>query len=64
MKELHTGKASGSTGAEARATDWKRLGSMTDEEIRRGIAADPDAARRTRTSGKRRGLCCRSRNKP
>lgn len=38
MKKKHTGKTSARPG-----TDWERLRGMSDEEIRRGIAADPDA---------------------
>ena len=38
MKEQRTGKASPKT-----CTDWKRLRALTDEEIRSGIEADPDA---------------------
>lgn len=37
MREKNTGKTSARTG-----TDWERLRLMTDEEIRRGVAADPD----------------------
>ena len=37
MREKNTEKTSAKTG-----TDWERLRRMTDEEIRRGIAADPD----------------------
>lgn len=37
MKEKNTGKTSARTG-----TDWERLRRMSDEEIRRGVAADPD----------------------
>jgi uncharacterized protein (DUF4415 family) len=38
MKEKRTGKAS----AKGR-TDWKRLRSLTDQQIRRAIESDPDA---------------------
>lgn len=37
MKKNRTGEASGSGN-----TDWARFGSLNDEEIRRGIDADPD----------------------
>jgi uncharacterized protein (DUF4415 family) len=39
MKEQLTGKASAKRGV----TDWKRLRSSSDKDIRRGIEADPDA---------------------
>ncbi len=38
MKEKRTGRASAKGG-----TDWKRLRSLTDEEIRSAIEADPEA---------------------
>ena len=38
MSEKRTGKSS----AKAR-TDWKRLGSLTDGQIRRAIKTDPEA---------------------
>jgi uncharacterized protein (DUF4415 family) len=38
MKEQRMGKASASGG-----TDWERLRSLTDKEIRSAIAADPEA---------------------
>jgi len=37
MKEKHTGKTSVS-----KRTDWKRLRSLTDPQIRRAIESDPD----------------------
>jgi uncharacterized protein (DUF4415 family) len=37
------GPGKGNEQAVAR-TDWKRLGAMTDADIRRGIRCDPDAA--------------------
>jgi uncharacterized protein (DUF4415 family) len=37
MKKNRTGEASASG-----KTDWERFRSLTDEEIRRGIDADPD----------------------
>ena len=37
MKEKRTGRASFKTG-----TDWKRLRSLTDRQIRRGIKGDPE----------------------
>jgi uncharacterized protein (DUF4415 family) len=39
MKERHTGKVSAKDGT----TDWKRLGSVSDKEIRRAVEADPEA---------------------
>jgi uncharacterized protein (DUF4415 family) len=39
MKEKHTGKASAKRGS----TDWKRLDSLSDKEIRSAIEADPEA---------------------
>ena len=39
MKEQHTGKASAKGGK----TDWKRLDSLSDKEIRSAIEADPEA---------------------
>ena len=39
MKERHTGKASAKGGT----TDWKRLDSLSDKEIRSAIEADPEA---------------------
>ena len=39
MKERHTGKALAKGGT----TDWKRLGSLSDKEIRRGVETDPEA---------------------
>ena len=39
MKEQHTGKASAKGGT----TDWKRLDSLSDKEIRSAIEADPEA---------------------
>jgi uncharacterized protein (DUF4415 family) len=39
MKGKRTGKDSGNL-----QTDWKRLRTQSDEDIRRGIEADPDAA--------------------
>jgi uncharacterized protein (DUF4415 family) len=38
MKEQHTGKASAKSG-----TNWKRLRSLPDEEIRSAVEGDPDA---------------------
>ena len=37
MKEKRTGKTSGKT-----RTDWKRVRSLTDREVRRAIQGDPD----------------------
>jgi len=42
MKEQHTGKASAKGG-----TDWKRLRSLSDTEIRSAVEADPEARRQT-----------------
>ena len=42
MNEKRTGKASSRTAAKAR-TDWKRLRSLSDREIRNGIEKDPEA---------------------
>lgn len=39
MKERHTGKVS----AKSHTTDWKRLGDLSDKEIRSAIEADPEA---------------------
>ena len=39
MKEQHTDKASAKGGK----TDWKRLDSLSDKEIRSAIEADPEA---------------------
>jgi len=39
MKEQHTGKASAKGGK----TDWKRLDSLSEKEIRSAIEADPEA---------------------
>ncbi len=39
MKERPIGKASAKGGT----TDWKRLGSLSDKEIRRAVEADPEA---------------------
>ena len=44
MKERHTGKASADSKAKSAATDWKRLGSLSDREIRRAVEDDPEAA--------------------
>ena len=38
MKEQRTGKTSGKV-----RTDWKRVRSLTDRQVRRAIKADPDA---------------------
>jgi uncharacterized protein (DUF4415 family) len=38
MKEKRTGAVSGKSDK----TDWKRLRSMSDEEIRAGLESDPD----------------------
>jgi uncharacterized protein (DUF4415 family) len=38
MKEKLTGRASGKE-----LSDWKRLGSLSDRQIRRGIESDPEA---------------------
>ena len=38
MKEQRTSKAL----AEPGATDWSRLGTLSDEEIRKGLTADPE----------------------
>jgi uncharacterized protein (DUF4415 family) len=42
MKEQPTGKASAKTSAKAR-TDWKRLRSLSDQEIRNAVERDPEA---------------------
>ena len=42
MKERHTGKASAGKD-KGGTTDWKRLGSLSDKEIRRAVDADPEA---------------------
>lgn len=39
LKEQHTDKASAKGGT----TDWKRLASLSDKEIRSAIEADPEA---------------------
>ena len=39
MKEKRTGKASPSVGA----TDWDRLGSLSDDAIKHALDSDPDA---------------------
>ena len=39
MKEQPTGRASAKGGA----TDWKRLGAMSDKGIRSAVEADPEA---------------------
>ncbi len=39
MKEQHSGKASAKGGA----TDWNRLRSLSDKDIRGAIEADPEA---------------------
>jgi uncharacterized protein (DUF4415 family) len=41
MSEKRTGKASSRTAAKT-ATDWKRLRSLSDREIRNGIEKDPE----------------------
>jgi len=38
MKEKRTGKTSGRA-----RTDWKRVRSLSDHEVRRAIKVDPDA---------------------
>jgi uncharacterized protein (DUF4415 family) len=38
MREKRTGKTSGKA-----RTDWKRVRSLTDRQVRSGIKADPDA---------------------
>ena len=38
MREKRTGKTSGKAGS-----DWKRVRSLTDAEVRRAIQADPEA---------------------
>lgn len=38
MKEKHTGKPSARPG-----TDWKRVRSLSDRQVRRAIEIDPDA---------------------
>ena len=40
MSEKHTGKLSDKKGS----SNWKKLQSLTDEEIRVGIDSDPDAS--------------------
>jgi len=39
MKEQRTGKAS----AKSESTDWKRLRSLTDKQIRTALETDPEA---------------------
>ncbi|MEO8659318.1 MAG: BrnA antitoxin family protein [Bryobacteraceae bacterium] len=39
MREKHTGKASAKSGA----TDWKRLRTLSEENIRAAVEADPEA---------------------
>jgi len=58
MKEKHTG----GTLSKGR-TDWERLRSRSDRQVRHGIEMDPDA-RPTRSSGRRRMLSSRKQNKP
>ena len=43
MKERHTGKAQARGTSRGGTTDWKRLGSLSDKEIRRAVEADPEA---------------------
>lgn len=42
MSGKRTGRISAKPAAKS-VTDWKRLRSLSDDEIRRGIEADPDA---------------------
>jgi uncharacterized protein (DUF4415 family) len=43
MKERHTGKALAGNKAKPGTTDWNRLGSLSDKEIRQAVDADPQA---------------------
>jgi hypothetical protein len=45
-------------------TDWKRLRSMTDEEIRAAIIDDPDAKPTDEAFWKEHAWSCRDPNKP
>ena len=53
MREKHTGKTSVSSGAKAGTTNWKRLSSLSDKQIRSSIEAEPEACPTDETFWKR-----------
>jgi hypothetical protein len=55
---------SGTTSKTEPKTDWRRLRSMSDEEVHAAIIDDPDASQQTRLSGKRREWSCRGGRRP